>query len=324
MYTFEDIQFSSENITGLNTRIATLGEGPVVLFLHGWPECWYSWRLQMIAVANAGYKAVTPDMPGFGETEGFSKIEDFNAVRVGEFILGLIEKMGGQPIILVAHDWGASHAWNFVLQYPDAVSRLVTMSVPLRKYTSKPPMQLLREFYKDKFFYQIYFQEPGLAEAEFDANPRAIISGLSCSPDTPREEPRLGDGVSPGGGWIDRIGAPKVRPEWISEEDLDYYVETYKKSGFTNGIHYYRNIDRNWELMAPYADHKITCPVLFIVGSGDSTIRGADEAKVRGWMEDRIPDLKMVFFEGCGHWIQNEKADEVNREMLSFLGSPQD
>ncbi|MGH1349986.1 MAG: alpha/beta fold hydrolase [Methyloligellaceae bacterium] len=319
MYSVNDIQFKYPEISGLKTRVASLGEGPAVVFLHGWPESWYSWRSQMVAVANNGFQAIAPDMPGFGETGKFAQIEDYNTKRIGEFILELIESEAGKNAIVVAHDWGAVHGWNFTLQHPQAVSRLITMSVPLRPQGTKPPTQVYRDLFGDRFFYQLYFQKPGVAEKEFDADPHGIISRLLCSPDTPREQAILGSSWKLGGGWIDRLGKTKELPSWMTQEELDYYVEAFTKSGFEGGIHYYRNLDRNWEIMNSYADQKITCPVLFIAGSDDISIVRASSEDLQNMMSSRVPDLTVKVMPGYGHWIQNEAAEEVNKDLLSFI-----
>ncbi|MEH6564248.1 MAG: alpha/beta hydrolase [Halopseudomonas sp.] len=320
MYSVDDISLQNWQITDLQTRVATLGQGPVALFIHGWPECWYSWRQQMVAVANLGYTAVAPDMPGFGETQALPAIDDYNVERICAFMLGLVQRAsGGKPVLLVGHDWGAINCWQFTQRHPQYVARLINMSVPLRPVADVPPIEFLRGYFGENFFYQIYFQEPGQAEAEFDANPEGILRALCCSPDTPRDPPLLGRSTHEGGGWIDRLGKPQVQPQWLSDEDLAYYVNAYRHSGFAGGINYYRNLDRNWQLMLPYRDTVIGCPVLFIVGTGDSTIQGASEEKLRAMMSDRVPHLQIEMLQGKGHWIQSEATEEVNALLRAFL-----
>lgn len=273
----------------------------------------------MLAVANAGMRAIVPDMPGFAGTESLNQCSDYNIARISDFLLGLIAHYGAAPVKLVGHDWGANNAWFFTLRHPESVSQLVTMSVPLRRHTDKPPMEIYRKNFGDKFFYQLYFQDPDLAEQEFDANPRAILSRLLCSPDTPRDKPTLSNNTIEGGGWIDRLGAPLAQPDWLSNADLDYFVQQYQHSGFKGGICYYRNIDRNWELMAPYKDQAIECPVMFIAGSADIVLRGADQQQLEQWMSDRVPNLSIQLLPNYGHWIQQEAADRVNQLLVSFL-----
>lgn len=320
MYTVEDITLENWTVSNLSTRVACLGQGPVALFIHGWPECWYSWRQQMVTLANAGYRAIAPDMPGFGETDALDSIEQYNAVRICEFMRELLlQASGGTPVLLIGHDWGAINCWQFTLRHPELVSRLVNMSVPLHPVSERSPITQLREHFQNDFFYQLYFQQPGVAEAEFDADPEGILRALYCSPDTPRHPPILGRSITEGGGWIGRLGKPRQQPDWLSDEALAYYIDTYRHSGFAGGINYYRNLDENWRLMQPYREHQITCPVLFVVGSGDSTIRGADEGRLRKMMGKRIPDLQILMLPGKGHWIQSEAVEQVNAALLSFV-----
>lgn len=323
MYTTDNIKLDTWTVTGLQTRVASVGQGPVALFIHGWPECWFTWRQQMVALANAGYRAIAPDMPGFGETQGLPNIDDYNVVRICRFMRELIAQAGDdQAVLLIGHDWGAINCWQFTLRHPECVSRLVNMSVPLHPITDQPPTTLLREHFKDDFFYQLYFQQPGVAEAEFDADPEAILRALYCSPDTPRAQPLLGRAISEGGGWTGRLGKPMEQPGWLTDEALDYFVAAYRHSGFAGGINYYRNLDENWRLMQPYRDAQISCPVLFLVGSADSVIRGASEEQLRTRMSRRIPDLQIQMLPTIGHWIQSEACAEVNAALLVFVPLP--
>jgi len=181
-------------------------------------------------------------------------------------------------------------------------------------------MDIYRERFGNKFFYQLYFQTPGVAEAEFDGDPRGILSRLYCSPDTFRFAPAVTDKDASAGGWIVRLGEPKELPEWLTEADLNYYVEEFSRAGFHGGINYYRNIDRNWELMTPYADKTIDIPVLFIAGDKDNVIGRATREQLIDLMKPRVPNLTdVVLLPDVGHWVQQEAADIVNELMLGFL-----
>ncbi|MEL0167429.1 MAG: alpha/beta hydrolase [Pseudomonadaceae bacterium] len=324
MYGPDDIRFEYPQISGLRTRVARIGSGPIALFIHGWPECWYSWRLQMVALANAGYTAIAPDMPGFGETDALPEIEDYNVTRISGFMRDLADHYSPDtPLLLIGHDWGAINCWQFVQLNPERIERLIIMSVPLRPVADVPPIEFLRSYFKDQFFYQIYFQEPGVAEAEFDADPEGILRALYCSPDTPRHPPLLGKSTSEGGGWIDRLGVPKEQPKWLTEDMLEYYVAAYRHSGFAGGINYYRNFDENWRRLLPWRNTAIRCPVLFLAGSADSVIQGMDEPALRKMMGPRIADLQVALLPKIGHWLQSEAPDAVNEAMLGFLGRQQ-
>lgn len=319
MYGLEDITLEHRTISGLRTRVASVGTGPVALFIHGWPECWYSWRQQMVALANAGYAAVAPDMPGFGETDALPNAQDYNVTRIAGFMQELVDQFSADgSVLLIGHDWGAINCWHFVQLHPERVNRLVIMSVPLRPIANVPPIEFLRGYFGDQFFYQIYFQEPGVAEAEFDANPEGILRALYCSPDTPRHPPALGKSTAEGGGWIGRLGVPKEQPAWLTDDMLEYYLSAYRHSGFAGGINYYRNFDENWRRMLPWRNSTIQCPVLFIAGAADSVIQGADASALRGMMGKRIPDLQIELLPKIGHWLQSESPEAVNNALVSF------
>ena len=324
MISFEQISFRTVKSNGLDMRVAeadtTRGKGPVVLLLHGWPESWYSWRHQLIALADAGYRAVAPDMPGFGGTGPLPRMEDYNILTIAGHVIGLLDAIGAASVKLVGHDWGAVIAWHLVKLYPERFSGLITLSVPYRPHSETAPMVQTRKTFGERFFYQIYFQTPGVAEVELDADPGSLLRRLYCSPDTERHAPKITDLHADAGGWIDRMGEPKERPGWLSAEDLNYYVNEFSRVGFTGGINYYRNIDRNWELMAPYALQKIEIPAMFMAGDRDFVIGRATREQLLSSMRTDVPNLRdVVILPGIGHWIQQEAAEEVNVCMLNFL-----
>ena len=194
------------------------------------------------------------------------------------------------------------------------------MSVPYNPRGPISPIDAMRQAYGDNFFYIVYFQEPGVAEAEFDAQPREILKRLYAAPDTPRTPPEVTDPLASAGGWIPRLGRPTEHPDWFSEEDLDYYVSAYKNAGFRGGINYYRNFGRNWENNPQLTGAKIDLPVMFIAGAEDVVIRGADKDKLTELLSRTSTDLREVkLYENTGHWIQQEKADEINADLIGFL-----
>ena len=305
---------------GVTLRVAEMGEGPLVILTHGWPELWYSWRYQMLALAAAGYHVIAPDMRGYGGSEAPEAIEAYNINEVTADLVGLIDAFGEEKATIVGHDWGAIIAWHSVLLHPDRYNGIVAMSVPYNPRGPISPIDAMRQAYGDNFFYIVYFQEPGVAEAEFDAQPREILKRLYAAPDTPRTPPEVTDPLASAGGWIPRLGRPTEHPDWFSEEDLDYYVSAYKNAGFRGGINYYRNFGRNWENNPQLTGAKIDLPVMFIAGAEDVVIRGADKDKLTELLSRTSTDLREVkLYENTGHWIQQEKADEINADLIGFL-----
>lgn len=307
---------------GVRLRIAEAGRGPLVLFVHGWPESWYSWRHQLTALAGAGYRAVAPDMRGYGQSAKPEAVEAYDIHQVTADLVGVLDALGERDAVLVGHDWGAIVAWHAMLLHPQRFTALVAMSVPYSGRGQQSLVRTLEQTMGDNFFYILYFQEPGVAEKEFDADPRGILSRLYLSPDSPREPPQITDGKRAAGGWIPRLGAPKGLPGWLTQADLDYYVNEFTQAGFRGGINYYRNFQRNWETTPQLADARVEAPVLFIAGDKDVVIRGASAEALRASMAKAVPGLRDVqLVPNTGHWVQQERPAEVNAAILEFLRS---
>lgn len=307
---------------GINMRIAEAGSGPLVLLVHGWPESWYSWRHQLTALAAAGYHAVAPDMRGYGSSDKPQAVEDYDIHHVTADVAGLVTALGEKTAILVGHDWGAIVGWQAMLLHPDKFTAYAAMSVPYGGRGATSPIEGMRRAYGDNFYYILYFQEPGVAEKEFDANPRGILSMLYTSPDTPTEAPTITDPKRSAGGWIGRRGKPKALPPWLSQQDLDYYVSEFSRAGFRGGINYYRNFHRNWETTPQLTGVKIKQPVIFLAGEKDVVIAGADAARLTAQMTRACEDFRGVtLYPGAGHWVQQERAAEVSRALVDFANS---
>jgi pimeloyl-ACP methyl ester carboxylesterase len=305
---------------GINLRIAEMGKGPLVILLHGFPESWYSWRHQLPALAKAGFHVVAPDMRGYGKSDKPAAVEEYDIQHLTGDVVGLIDALGEKTAAVVGHDWGSIIAWNCLLLHPDRFTALVPMSVPYGGRAAESPLATMKKTFGDNFFYILYFQEPGTAEAEFDANPRAFLSGLYLSPDSPREKPAVTDPKRSAGGWIPRMGAPKGLPPWLTQADLDYYVNEFKEAGFRGGINYYRNFHRNWETTPQLAGAKIAQPVLFIAGEKDGVIRGATAEQLTATMSPVATNLRGVkLIPEAGHWVQQERPAETNEALVQFL-----
>ena len=306
---------------GIKMRIAEQGSGPLVVLLHGWPESWYSWRYQLPALAKAGYHVVAPDMRGFGGTEAPPAVDDYTIQKLTGDVVGLLDALHEKTAVVIGHDWGATVAWYSVLMHPERFRAIVAMSVPLRPRTAESPMTVARHTYGDRFYYQLYFQQPGAAEKELDGNPREFLSRIYASPSTPRTPPQVTDPAASAGGWTVRIGKPSETVPWLSAADLDYYVAEFQRTGFRGGLNYYRNIDRNWETTEQLAQTRISVPALFIAGEKDLVISGATKAQLLAMMGPRVDDLRVDLYPNTGHWVQQERADEVNGAIATFLSS---
>lgn len=309
---------------GISLRIIEAGSGPLVILVHGWPESWYSWRHQIQPLAAAGYHVVVPDMRGYGGSARPPNIEDYDILQLTADVAGIVPAVDARQAILVGHDWGAPIVWQSALLYPETFTAVIGMSVIYGGRAEQRPVVKLRQDADEDFFYTSYFQTPGVAETEFDANPRQLISRLytSRSPGTPTYPSEVTDPRASAGGWLPRLGEPVRLPDWMSEEDLDYYTAEFEKAGFTGGINYYRNSVRNWELTSALAGAKITQPALFLAGDLDIVNRGATRDELAARMQPHFADLRdVILLPGIGHRVQQQAPEETNRIVLEFLAS---
>jgi pimeloyl-ACP methyl ester carboxylesterase len=302
---------------GIEIFLLEQGQGPLVVLCHGWPELSYSWRHQIPAIAAAGYHVVAPDMRGFGRTSAPPDIAAYSIFdQVGDMV-ALVAALGEKQAVIIGHDWGAPVAWHAAMFRPDVFSAVAGLSVPPPFRGRGRPLETLRESGITNFYWQ-YFQAPGVAEREFerdvDVTMRTLLGrGFS--------DPAASLFVSDGNGFLGEPSANRPLPDWLTEADLAYFSESYRKSGFRGGLNWYRNLDRNWELTAPWQDAQICQPSLFIAGSNDSVITGLIGAKRVADMERILPNLKQkLIIDGAGHWVQQERADEVNAALIAFLG----
>lgn len=316
----DGIHFRMVETNGIKLRVAEAGQGPLVILIHGWPESWYSWRHQIPVIAAAGYHVIAPDMRGYGGSDKPAAVEDYDITHLSADIVGLVDSMGERQAILIGHDWGSIVTWNSVLLHPDRFSAMIAMSVPNGGRGASSPLAAMKSAYGENFYYILYHQEPGVAETEYDADPRGLLSRLYASTDTPRDPPTVTDPKRSAGGWIPRLGKPKQLPPWLAEKDLDYFVSQFQQAGFRGGVNYYRNFDRNWAITPQLTGARTKVPVAFIAGVDDIVIRGAKEDALRTQMTRVADDLRAVkLVPGAGHWIQQEKPDEVNAFVLDFL-----
>ena len=301
---------------GIELNIAEAGEGPLVLLLHGFPESWYSWRHQFKPLADAGYHVVAPDMRGYGKSDKPSEIEAYNQVEVVNDIIGLVPALGYEKAVVIGHDWGAPTAWATALHHPDVVRAVGALSVPFLPRSPVPPMAMMREVYKGQFFYQLYFFEPGVAEAEFEADIRTALKKFLVmaggETDLAALPPKAEDDDM-----FSSLPDPETLPAWLSEADLDFYTGEFERSGMRGPLNYYRNHDLTWELTKD-APMSISQPAFFLAGANDGVIMMAEElVKI---MPQFVTDLRInKMIPKIGHWTQQEAPEAVNENILAFL-----
>ncbi|HML08849.1 MAG TPA: alpha/beta hydrolase [Xanthobacteraceae bacterium] len=308
---------------GIRMHVAEQGEGPVVLLCHGFPESWYSWRHQLRALAEAGFKAVAPDMRGYGQTDCPAEIEKYTLMHLVGDMIGLLDALNVQRAVIAGHDWGAPVAWHAALLRPDRFRGVIGLSVPFRPRGSSQPTSVMPRR-DDAIFYQLYFQEPGVAEAELERDPhltiRAMLYGASGDVSRPPAPGEAVGMVPRKGGLLRGLTSPPPLPSWLSEDDVNFYAGEFRRTGFRGGLNWYRNIDRNWELLAPFAGLPVTVPALYMVGDRDLVMYFPGTDRLLPNLSKFVPELRgSTILPGCGHWTQQERAAEVNMAMIDFL-----
>lgn len=306
---------------GTRIHLVEQGEGPLVLFVHGFPESWYSWRYQLPVLAEAGYRAVAIDVRGYGRSSKPFAIEDYRMVKHVADNVGVVHALGADAAVIVGHDWGSPIAANSALLRPDVFHGVALLSVPYSPRGETRPTDAFKVLGGDEEFYISYFQEPGRAEAEIEADVRGWLLGFYFSASADARSPADGGTIAtvkPGGRLRDRFTVPEELPGWLSEADLDFYTTEFERSGFRGPLNRYRNVDRDWDDLAAFTHAPITVPSLFIGGERDGPTRWGAGAISR--FDSNLPALvRSHILPGCGHWTQQERADEVNSLLLDLL-----
>lgn len=311
-------------VNGIRLHIVEEGEGPLVLLVHGFPESWYSWRHQIPVLAAAGYRAVALDVRGYGRSSAPAAIDAYRMLRKVADNVELVHTLGAESAVVVGHDWGAPIAWSSALLRPDVFRAVAGLSVPYAPNGPTRPTAGFARMGGDEEFYVQYFQQPGRAEAELEQDVRRWLLGFyfSISGDAPRTPAGGGTvGTIPHGArMMDRFAYPAEMPAWMSEEDLDVYAGEFERTGFTGGLNRYRNVDRDWEDLTAFRDRPIEVPALFVGGSKDGpTLWGKPAIERFG---ETLPKLhRSIILDGCGHWTQQERPNEVNDALLDFLAA---
>lgn len=320
-------QHVSVAVNGIRIHAVTQGEGPLVLLVHGFPESWYSWRHQLPAVAAAGYRAVAIDVRGYGRSSKPHEVDAYGMLDHVADNVELVAALGEDRAVVVGHDWGAPIAWNSALLRPDVFRAVAGLSVPYSPRGDVRPSDGFRAMGgDDDEFYIEYYQRPGRAEAEIEPDVATWLLGFyhSASGDADwANTPGMGIArVSPGGRQSDKFlyPPPGTAPAWLSADDLELYVAEFEHGGLRGPLNRYRNVDRDWRDLAPWRHRPITVPALFIGGTKDGPTVWGSRAIAR--FEQNLPRLwRSELLEGCGHWTQQERPQEVNELLVGFLAA---
>jgi pimeloyl-ACP methyl ester carboxylesterase len=284
---------------GVELQVLDEGEGPLIVLCHGFPELAYSWRHQLPALAGAGYRVVAPDMRGFGRSSAPPEVEAYDIVTLCADMCGLLDALGEQRAIFVGHDWGANVVWQLAVLHPQRVRALAGLSVPFVPRAPAAPIPIMRRHLGEDF-YIVWFQQPGVADEALSRDVRRTLT-------THRQWTAQ---------WAEQDGSPPSRPPWLSEQELAVYVEAFERTGFTGGLNWYRNIDRNWELTAAVGERRVEQPALFLTGERDPVRRFMPVEAMRGWVTDLRAE---VVIPAAGHWVQQQEPEAVNAALLDFL-----
>jgi len=315
-------QFQTIQLPDIQIRAAIRGAGPLVVMVHGFPESWYAWRHQLEAVAKAGFMACAIDVRGYGGSGKPKAVADYDIAHMIGDICGVIEALSpDKQAVLLGHDWGAPMVWNSALTRPDRVRAVAALSVPYTGVLQRSFREIYEAVFTSKghFFYQHYFQDEGVAEAELEGNVRDFLRRFfyATSGDAvdvwPRDK-KVGDKLLTG------LPDPDPFPAWLSNIDLDYYVSEFEASGFRGPLNRYRNHDRDFEYLKQFTGRKIEQPALFIGGSKDPAFNLAGRGDPMAIMKREVTDLRVAdVLDGCGHWTQQERPDEVNARLIPWL-----
>ncbi len=315
----------------IQTRTITMsileaGQGPSVLLCHGFPQTKYAWRQQINALAQAGYRAVALDMRGYGSTDRPEQLDQYTVFHAVGDLVALLDALGEQQAVVVGHDWGATIAWQAALLRPDRFRAVVALGVPMMGHPPVPPTKIFPQT-EEALFYALYFQEPNLAEQEFGRDVSLTLRKLVFAASGEAGPRRPGDDtpnpfgmVARSTGLLANLPTPVTLPEWLPEKEFDQLVRAFELSGFTGGLNYYRNLDRNWELQQGCVGQRVHVPALFMIGERDTglSIPGMDQ--IIAAMPTLVSDLRgSHFLKDAGHWLKQERATEVSELTIKFL-----
>ena len=322
-----DLETRDVTANGITLNVTAQGEGPLVVLCHGFPETAYAWRHQLPALARAGFRAVAPDLRGYGASDSPTDVAAFTTLDVIGDLVALIESEGADDAVIVGGDWGASIAWQAAQLRPDRFRAVVALGVPMMRRAPVAPGRLFPKT-ESAAFYTHYFNEPGVAEGEFERDISVTLRAIyfAASGDAgPRDDPGTPNPfgmVAAGRGLLHSLPVPETLPVWLTSSDLATFVQSYTASGFRGGLNYYRNLDRNWALQGALEGKRVDVPALYLVGERDTGLAIPGMDQIIAAMPALVPQLRAIeVIPGAGHWLQQEAPEAVNKALVDFLRS---
>lgn len=316
-----DVTHRFVQTNGVRMHVAEQGSGHPVIFCHGFPHTGYIWHHQVAAVAAAGYRAIAPDLRGYGQTEIPADIEDYTNRAVIDDLLVLLDDIGAEQAVFVGLDFGAALVWELALRAPERVSGVIVLNNPFAPRAPRTPSQLWAKAAKRHFLHLDYFQKPGVADAELGARPREFLARVYYSLSADYHYLDTWQHPAEGTRYLDVLPeAPALPWRWLSNAEFDTLADDFERTGFTGGLNWYRALDRNWELTADYADATVTVPAYFLYGERDPDMEGFSGRDPLGTLRANVPDLRAVTkIADAGHLVQLERATEVNDLLIAHL-----
>ena len=324
------MEFKFIDTNGITLRAAVEGEGPLIIMVHGCPESWFSWRRQIPIIAEAGYKVVAIDVRGYGGSDKPHAIEEYTLKKIGADIVGIIDFFEEDQAILIGHDWGGPIVWYTSLLNENRISAVAGLSVPYFPQREVSPLDAFEVIYKDKFFYQLYFQKEGVAESEFEPDLRKYLESTYFSIDARGmkkqfENPLNAMNKGPNAKYLDDVVEFESYPDWINKDEMNYLINEFENSGMRGPLNRYRAQKIDFEELKDFRDKKLKQPAALMVGSldpvnffiGDGY---KDTEHLKEVFEPVYENLiKTELINDVGHWTQQEAPEEVNRFLLDFL-----
>jgi pimeloyl-ACP methyl ester carboxylesterase len=295
------------SVNGVELEVFEAGRenaGKPIVLCHGWPEHAFSWRHQMAALAAAGYHVIVPNQRGYGNSSRPTEVTDYDIEHLSGDLIALLDHYGYKDATFVGHDWGAMVVWGLTLLHPDRVNKVINLSLPYQERGEKPWIELMEELLGGDYYFVHFNRQPGVADAVLDNNTFRFLRSLYRK-NEPIRQPE------PGMIMINLANAETPLGEpLMSDSELAVFVSAFEASGFTGSINWYRNLDRNWHLLAgvnPIIQH----PALMIYGDRDIIPKSEK-------LKEFVTNVEVVNLD-CGHWIQQEKPEETNQAILRWL-----